>query len=62
MATRRRRGLGKAFTKKPRGCACAGDGTPIMVGKFGVRCMTVRRVAGRKRFVFSTTAAKCNPK
>ena len=61
MATRRRRGLGKAFARKPRGCACAKDGTPVMVGKFGIRCMTVRKVDGRKRFVFSKTAATCNP-
>jgi hypothetical protein len=62
MATRRRRGLGKAFTKKPRGCACADGGTPVMVGGFGIRCMRVRKVGKRKRFVFSETAAKCNPK
>ena len=61
MATRRRRrGLGKLYKKTPAGCSCAGKGTPIRVGKFGIRCMTVRKVGGRKRFVFSNTAAKCN--
>jgi hypothetical protein len=33
-----------------------------MVGGFGIRCMRVRKVGKRKRFVFSATAAKCNPK
>jgi hypothetical protein len=62
MATRRRRGLGKAFTKKPRGCACADGGTPVMVGKFGVRCMNYRRVNGIRRFVHIKTPKTCNPK
>lgn len=61
MATRRRQGLGKVYKKTPADCKCAGKGTPVRVGKFGIRCMGVRKVGERKRFVFSNTATKCNP-
>lgn len=60
MVKKHHKGLGKLYKRAPKGCACK-PGEKILVGKSGVRCMKVRRVGGRKRFVFSNTPAKCNP-
>lgn len=60
MATRRR-GLGKAFARKPRGCACPKNAETVMVGKFGIRCMSYRRTNGIRRFVHIKTPKTCNP-
>ena len=60
MATKRRkRSLGKLYKRAPKDCSC-GKGEKVLVGKFGVRCMRVKKIGGRKRFIYSKTSPKCN--
>jgi len=53
-------GLGKLYKRVPKGCKCLKGQAPVLVGKFGVRCMGYRRFKGERRWLFVKTPDRCN--
>ena len=52
--------LGKTKSRSQAArCKCR-SGHPVRVGKYGVRCKTVRRLAGGRKAVYWETPRKCS--
>lgn len=52
--------IGKTKTKaQSRRCKCA-SGTPVRVGKYGVRCKVTKRLASGRKSVYWRTPTKCS--
>jgi len=46
-------------SRKARSCSCPRGAKKIFVGDYGIRCGAVRRIGGRRRFVFIKSPRSC---
>lgn len=47
-------------SRRARMCNCPRGAKKVFVGDYGIRCGAVRRIGGRRRFVFIRTPKRCN--